>query len=107
MPLMYESAISAESKMRSPDRILKLEIIDNKKPMSSIGMVDNRLFKDGDNANRLHIVMDTQTGLWSIKYDKGAVPLPLSGQYTGFRQARQHAEQYFLQRNIRIVEVLD
>lgn len=107
MPINYESQISAESKMRSPDRVFKLEVIDGKKPSNSIGLVDPRLFKEGEGNNRLHCVMDIQTTLWSFKYEKGAVPQALSSQFTGFRQAKEFAERYFSNRNIRISEVKD
>lgn len=107
MPINYESRVSAESKMRLPDRIFKLEIIDGKKPMTSTGLVDPRLFKTGEDANRLHAVMDLNTCLWSFKYEKGAIPPALQGQYTGFRQLRQFAENYFAARNIKITEVYD
>lgn len=101
-------AVSPESKMRSPDRILKLEPIDGKKPLSSTGLVDPRLFKDGEDGNRLHAVMDTSTCLWSFKYEKGAVPPTLKDQkFTGFKKLRDFAEDYFGKRNIRITEVKD
>lgn len=99
--------ISPESKMRSPDRILKLEVIDGKKALSSTGLVDPRLFKDGEDGNKLHAVMDTETCLWSFKYDKGAVPPALKGTYTGFKALKKFADYYFNQRNIRITEVKD
>lgn len=105
MPINYESNISPESKMYNTDRIFKLELIDGKKATSSTGLLDNRLFKDGEDANRLHAVMDLQTTLWSLKYEKGAVPGALAGQYTGFRQAVDHATRYFANRNVKVVEV--
>lgn len=107
MALNYQYTESPESKMRTPDRVLKLEIIDGKKPINSIGIVDPRLFKDGPEANRLHILMDVQTSLWSIKYDKGAIPPALAGQFTGFKQAYDHAKTYFQNRNINIIQVQD
>lgn len=101
-------ALSLESKMRAPDRVLMLELIDGKKPMSSTGLVDPRLFKDGEEANRLHAVMDQETCLWSFKYEKGAVPPALKDmKFTGFKKAKQFAEDYFLKRNIKITEVKD
>jgi len=97
-------AISPESKMRSPDRILVLKIIDDKKPLSSKGLVDSRLFT-GD--NKLHAVMDQQSALWSFKYDQGIVPAPLKCQFTSFKALKAHADLYFASRNIEIVEVKD
>lgn len=97
-------AISPESKMRSPDRILVLSVIDGKKPLDSIGNSDKRLFTG---ENKLHAVMDTQTTLWALKYDMGAVPQPLRCSFTSFKSLRQHTEAYFNKRNVEIKEVLD
>lgn len=105
--MFYSQTISPESKMRSPDRVFKLEIIDGKKPTSSLGVVDPRLFKEGEGGNRLHCIMDVQTSLWSLKYEKGAIPTALQGMFTGFKMAKEHAEKYFATRNIRISEVFD
>lgn len=105
MALAYATNLSAESRIRSPDRILKLEIIDGTKPKAASGMVDSRLFQGDD--NRIHIVMDLETSLWSIRYDKGNVPPALTGQYTGFKQAFDHVKKYFENRNIRITQVID
>jgi hypothetical protein len=108
MPINYQSRISPESKMRSPDRILKLEIMDGRKPLGSTGNTDPRLFKeDGPETNQLHAVMDLETSLWSIKYDKGAIPAALAGRFTGFKQLYDHAKNYFAKRNINITQVLD
>lgn len=93
--------------MRTPDRILELKILDGKKPKDSLGMTDPRLLQDGTDKNRVHIVMDLHTCLWTIRYEKGAIPQPLQGQFTGFKQARDHCERYFLNRNIKITDVKD
>lgn len=111
MPINFNNSKSQqespESKMRTPDRVFKLELIDGTKPLNSIGEVDTRLFKDGDSANRLHSVMDLQTSLWSLKYDKGTVPPALHGMFTSFNKSKEHAENYFRKRNIQIVQVFD
>lgn len=101
------SNISPESKMRSSDRVFILEVIDGKKPMDSLGLVDPRLFKKGEDGNKLHALSDIQTGLWSMKYEKGGVPTALQGLYTSFKDLKKHAEDYFFKRNIRVVEVKD
>lgn len=106
MPINYQGNVSPESKMRAPDRVFKLEIIDDKKPSTSTGMVDPRLFK-GDDATRLHCVMDLETSLWSFKYSRGNIPPGLEGKFTSFKAAQNHAEKYFLNRNIRITQILD
>lgn len=107
MSLNYQSQLSPESKMRSPDRILMIEVMEGKKPIDVRGLVDPRLFsKDGD-TNRLHAVMDIETTLWSFKYDKGTIPQALSGKFTGFRQAFDTAKNYFEKRNLKITQVVD
>lgn len=93
-------------KTSSPDRILFLEPIDGK-PLDTRGIVDPRLFKTGEDGNKLHAIMDTETCLWSFRYEKGIVPPALKGTFTGFRALKKHADEYFLQRNIRITEVKD
>jgi len=98
-------AISPESKMHSPDRILLLEPIDGKKPLSSTGLVDPRLFSKDGEGNRLHATMDGETCLWTLKYDKGAIPPGLNGRFTSFKNIKKFAEDYFLTRNIKITEV--
>ncbi len=96
--------ISPESKPSVSDRILVLEVMDGKKPMSSLGVVDPSLFKEG--GNRLHAVMDPATCLWSFKYDKGSVPPALKGSFTGFRALKKYADNYFHSRNVSVKEVL-
>lgn len=102
--MVYESRISGESKMRTPDRVLKLEIIDGTKPKTTLGTIDPALFNGN---NRLHAVMDLETSLWSMKYDNGNIPEVLKGQFTSFNRLKEHAEKYFRNRNIRITEVKD
>lgn len=97
-------AISPESKMRTPDRVLVLSIVDGKKALDSIGNSDKRLFTG---ENKLHGVMDQQTTLWKLKYDMGAVPEALKGEFTSFKALRAHATEYFNRRNIDIKEVQD
>jgi hypothetical protein len=87
--------------MRSTDRILVLEKID---PKGDTGLIDPKVFKG---ENNLHAVMDQGTCLWSFKHDRGMVPAPLRNKYTSFKAAREQAEEYFRQKNIRIVEVKD
>ena len=99
--------VSPESKMRSSDRIFRLEIMEGKKPTTVQGILDPRLFKEGEDANRLHCVMDLETSLWSFKYDKGAIPAALQGRFTGLKQAKDHAENYFAKRNVKISQIID
>lgn len=97
-------AISPESKMKSPDRILVLKVMDGKKPISTTGAADPRLFTG---ENKLHAIMDEQSCLWRMKYDMGIVPESLKGTFTGFKALKKFAEQYYHKRNIEIVEVKD
>lgn len=96
--------ISPESKPQLADRILKLEIMDGKKAMSSIGTVDPTLFKE--DGNKLHMKMDPETCLWTFHYEKGKIPPALQGTFTGAKMAKKHADAYFAQRNVRISEVI-
>lgn len=94
--------ISANPITYSADRVLMLKPIDGK-PLNSAGIIDPSLFKEGENANRLHAVMDSETCLWHFKYEKGALPPALKNQtFTGFRQLKKHADDYFNSRNITI-----
>lgn len=102
--LMHVEYVSPESKMRQPDRILELSLIDPEKK-NELGMVDPRLLDP--TKNQIHIKMDMQTSLWSIHYEKGAVPQPLLGSYTSFSKAKEQCERYLANRNIKIVKIRD
>lgn len=95
---------SAMSKMRSPDRVLELEVIPGKGAKTNTGMVDVSLFT-GD--NKLHARMDNETTLWGLQYEKGLVPEPLKQKFTSFKVLKKFAEDYFIKRNIIIKEVHD
>lgn len=91
--------------IRSADRILSLAPIDGEKPLSSTGLVDNRIFTG---EQQLHLKMDPQTCLWSFQYsNNGVLPEGLKGKYTGPRMALKLAEEYFRKRNIRITQIKD
>lgn len=96
--------ISPESKMRSPDRILVLSVMEGKKPLNTLGTQDPRLF---NGENKLHAIADPQYGLWRFKYDMGIVPPPLQGSFTSFVALKKHADDYYAKRNILITEVID
>jgi hypothetical protein len=97
---------SRVNNVRSTDRILVLKPIDGA-PRDSAGLLDKKLFSKGEDANRLHVVMDPQTCLWSFKYDKGIVPPIFKQSFTSFYRAYDFAEGYMKRRNIEIIEVLD
>lgn len=96
--------IGVETNHSNPDRVLVLETIDDKKPKSSMGLVDPQLFIG---KNRLHCIKDPQTCHWYFKYDQGILPQPLKDRFTSFKAAMRHAELYFRNRNLRIKEVID
>lgn len=100
----YLMADSPESKMRSADRVLILSIIDGKKPISSVGLTDTRLF---NGENRVHAIMDTQSCLWYLKYEQGGVPEPLKCKFTSFKALLKFVGDYYFKRNIEIKQVID
>lgn len=94
-----------ESNIRSSERILKLEVIDGKKPLSVLGNVDTRLFSGGQ---ELRCKMNPETTLWYFQYSQnGILPEALKGQYTSFKAALKQAEDYYVRRNVRISQVKD
>lgn len=95
--------INTEDKNWSSDRILVLKVIDNKKPLSTLGAIDSRLFKE---ENSLHAHMDKQSCLWFLRYEKGHLPPVLLGKkFTRFNDLLAFAKNYFNSRNVDIVEV--
>jgi hypothetical protein len=95
---------AAEKKMIKDDIIIVLKVSDTTKPRSVSGMVDYRLFKGGNN---LHIVMDPETCLWSLKFDSGIVPPEIKQQYTSYKKALQAVANYYAKRGVEIKEVQD
>lgn len=73
-------------------------------PKNSMGLLDRRLFTG---ENRIKLVMDSQTCLWTVKYDSGAVPEKLRGKYTKYQTLLDLAKDYFKKRNVEIVEIRD
>lgn len=86
--------------MRGNDRILVLEKIDKEKKSTSL--VDPKAV---EGKNPLHVYIDQ--GMWYFKYEHGLVPGPLRDRYTSFRLAKDAAEAYFINLNIRIADVID
>jgi len=72
-------SISPESKMRSPDRVLILNVID---PKERTGLMDPRVFAG---TNPLHAKRDDQAGLWYLHYENGILPEPLKQRFTSFK----------------------
>lgn len=91
-------------KNRKTDIILVLKPIDGK-PKNSTGLVDRQLFTG---ENNLHAIMDTQTCLWHLKYDRGVLPPHLRDkQFTGYSAMLKYVKDYMLTRNIEISEIRD
>jgi hypothetical protein len=84
--------------MRSVDREIKLE------RTGDVGIIDPTVFTG---KNRLRIIMDPVTTMWSFKYDRGVVPPHLQGRYTTFKKALTKGQAYFKQKNIKIQDILD
>lgn len=100
---MLDIQDQSSSKMRKPRRVFVLEPIDGK-PETTGGMVDKRLFTG---ENNLNAILDEQSMLWSLKYDKGITPDALKERFTTFKKVKEHVEGYFKRRNIRIKEIID
>ena len=94
-------AISPESKMRSPDRVLVLNVID---PKEKTGLIDPQVFAGN---NPLHAKRDDQAGLWYLQYEKGILPEPLKQKFTSFKALLKYSDDYFKKRDINIKEVKD
>ena len=90
-------------KLKKSDRIIVLSPIDGKARNTS-GMLDPRLF---NGENKLHAVKDPKGTLWSLHYDKGVTPTPLKQRFTSFNDLYKFVEQYYIKRNIKIVNVED
>ncbi len=91
-------------KEKKSDRVLVLKPMEGKETLTNKGIVDKRLFSGGNN---LHAIRDTQTTLWSFKYESGVLPEELKPRFTSFVKLKAHADEYFARRNIVIAEVLD
>lgn len=98
----YDPEARRDSKMKSDDRVLVLQVMDGKKPISSTGNVDQRLFS-GD--NNLHATYDQQTGMWSMNYEVGGLPGGLQRKFTTFPDLLTYVREYFHDRNVKIAEV--
>lgn len=90
--------------MRSEDRILVLKPIEGKSTLTSIGTIDNRLFKG---ENKLHAILDPRTCMWTLKYEDGNLQEALKQKFTNFKTLMDYTRAYYLKRNIEITEVID
>lgn len=91
--------------LRSSDRVLELAPMEGMSPLNNQGLVDKRLFTG---EQKLHVKMDPSTCLWYFQWEhNGVIPGGLKGQFTGFKSALKHAENYFRQRNVQVTKVVD
>lgn len=87
------------------DRILVIRPIPGKPVKSSTGLIDNRIFTEGNNLRGIRV---GDTSLWTFKYGKGALPPVLQGQkFTSFDSLVKYAQNYLKKRNLEIVEVVN
>lgn len=94
-----------ETNIRSTDRVLELSPMEGKTALSNQGLADKRLFTG---EQKLHVKMDPKTTLWYFQWENnGILPGGLKGQFTGFKSAIKHAEEYFFHRNIQVTKVVD
>jgi len=95
---------NVSNKERSDDRLLFLKVQEGKSPHTTTGLIDKRLFTG---ENKMHAVMDSETSLWAIKYDKGGLPEALKQKFTSFSKLKNYVEIYFKGRNIEIEKIVD
>lgn len=96
--------LANKDKLKKDDRILVVKVIDEKKPLNSIGLVDKRLFKGGNN---IHAFFNPQTGFWKLRYEIGNLPGGLVNQWTTFDDLLAATKKYLNKRNLYIEQVLD
>lgn len=91
-------------KLKKDDRILVLGTMEGKKPLTTKGLFDPRLFTG---ENTLHAVKDAQGTLWRMKYQMGGIPDELRQAFTSFERLLTFAKDYYAKRNVEIKEVID
>lgn len=84
-------------------RTVTFKIMDDKKPLSSTGLADPRLYKGG---NKLY-AQRGEDFLWYVRYDKGALPPALQQKWTHFPRMVEDLNGYFNSRNIAIEQIED
>lgn len=88
----------------SNDRVLVLERVLDKPILNTSGIPDRRLFTG---ENKLHAILDTQTMMWTLRYDHGIAPEPFKQKFTSFTKLQDFVTDYFKRRNVNIVKVVD
>lgn len=105
MASLFHNATSKDhSKVMYNDvRTITFKLIDDKKPRSSTGISDPRLYQ-GD--NKL-LATRGEDFLWYVKYEKGAIPPALNQKWTHYPRMVADIEAYFNTRNIAIKQIED
>lgn len=84
---------------KSTDRIIELKTREGTKGDGRLG-IDPRLF---NGENKLHAIQDS--GLWRLKYERGALPGFLQQKFTNFNVLMKYLTEYFNRRNVDVKEV--
>ncbi len=100
--MSYDIVKREAEKMHTLDRVIVLQPIEGRDPISTSGNVDKRLFS-GD--NKLHAVFNNQNGMWHLRYEKGGIPASLDMQFVELPKLMDYVRNYFEKRNVEIVEV--
>lgn len=90
-----------ESKNRSEDRTFVLRAMPGQK---KLGLTDPELLTGN---NKLHAIRDQQTMLWSLKFERGNIPVSLRQKWTKFSEVLAHVRMYYQEKNIEVIEVID
>jgi hypothetical protein len=86
---------------KSSDRTFSLRVIDGKKPISSVGLVDTRLFTG---ENKLHAIQEN--GLWYLKYEQGGLQSALKQKWVSFNSMLNDVKTFYARRNIEVKEII-
>lgn len=95
---------TSESKLKKDDRVIELGQTPGKEALTSKSMADPGLLKG---TNQLHAVMNPSFGYWTLRYERGDVPLPLKSKFTSFQLAKEAAERYFGNKGLEVIRVVD
>lgn len=94
----------AQGKIHSDERYLVIRPMEGKHTLSSKGLVDNRVFQEG---NTMYAMLDPVTNLWVIKFAAGSPPGPLRQKFTSLPRLVEFVRVYMAKRNLELVEVVD
>lgn len=98
------SVIKPVKKNRGTDIAFRLRVKAGMLPKTSVGTSDSRLLT-GD--NRIHAILDHQSGLWYMQYDNGVLPPAFKQKFTSLHFLTNFIKAYYDKRNIDIEEIMD